>query len=451
MSSSSDTRRPRRLIIVGGTGRVGSAMARVLHSAHPTLPIVICGRQRERATALLSELSTSSPTANLASFFRFDLQHPSTLSTLLTPHDLVINAAGPFQDSAPVLVPLCVAAHCDYIDISDDHAYSHKAIQDHGPSAIAAGVKAITTTGPFPGISNVMAAWLGAEHAEEVQFRYYVAGTGNAGPSVVTTTYLLSMYPMLSFVQGTPRYSTSMTHEEWVDFGGHVGLRPTYHFTLPEVRTIHDTFHVPSVSSKFGLAPAAWCYLTWFYATFLWWAMRDKPRVERIVTASMPTIRWVDTLVGSAMGIEVRVKLQPQHRPQLDKAWHVLTFTAPDSMQCISVAAAAFVDELIEHRADVAEGISWPEVAIQGQPGRERLLHRVRKAWEAGGGEWREQWRADANGGVRGRWWWNVSSLLSVLLRMVPGGRALGGYIPMVGRFMHEMDVIGIGGSSHKQ
>ena len=53
------------------------------------------------------------------------------------------------------------------------------------------------------------------------------------------------MKPMLSFVQGQPRYATSMTQQEWVDFGGHVGLRPTYHFTLPEVYTIHSNFSVP--------------------------------------------------------------------------------------------------------------------------------------------------------------------------------------------------------------
>ena len=190
MPSSLPDGKPRRLIFIGGTGRVGSAIARVVHSSHPELPIIICGRNRERAMDLVSELCSSTATDNLASFFNFDLRHPSTLSTLLAPYDLVVNAAGPFQGSTPVIVPLCVSYQCDYVDISDDFSYSHAAIRDYGSSASAAGIKAITTTGPFPGISNVMAAWLGAETAEEVQFRYYVAGTGGAGATVVTTTLL---------------------------------------------------------------------------------------------------------------------------------------------------------------------------------------------------------------------------------------------------------------------
>ena len=179
--------------------------------------------------------------------------------------------------------------------------------------------------------------------------------------------------------------------------------------------------------------------------------MTKQSRVERIVTASMPIIRWIDQLVGSAMAIQVRVKLKPCERHQQDKPWHVITFTAPDSMYCISVAAAAFVEELIDRRAEVKDGVHWPEVAIQDQHSRERLLRRVRQAWTAGGGEWREEWKADANGGVRGKWWWNVSSLLSVLLRGFPGGKRFGRHIPMVGRFIQEMDVTGTGGSGHRR
>ena len=439
MSSAAKPVQPsRRLVLIGGTGRVGSAIARVLRASHPHLPIVILGRHRQRAQALIDDLEATG--SGLAAFSPFDLRQPIGLAELLQAHDLVVNAAGPFQRSPPVVLSYCVAAQCDYVDISDDLTYSAKAIAQFGPAAALTGLKAITTTGPFPGVSNVMAAWLGAEEAEEVQFRYYVAGTGGAGPTVVTTTYMLSMEPMLEYVRGQRRYATSMTAQEWVEFGGHVGLRPTYHFALPEVSTIHSNFSVPTVSSKFGLAPDCWNWLTWFYAAFLWWAMKEQSRVERIVAASMPAIRYVDQLVGSAIGIQVRVKLRPGQAPDPRCPWHVLTFTAPDSMQCISVAAAAFVQEVLDQREGVKSGVNWPEVAIQEPGGRERLLQRVKKGWAEGGGEWRVEWRADANGGVGGRWWWNVSSALSVLLRLLPGGRAVGAYIPMVSRFMGDMD-----------
>ncbi|URD77328.1 Saccharopine dehydrogenase [Musa troglodytarum] len=86
-----------RVLILGGTGRVGGSTATALSKLCPSLQLLIAGRNRQPQTA--------------------------------------------------------------YVDICDDTDYSQKAKSFHS-EAVAAGVPAITTGGIYPGVSNVMAAEL---------------------------------------------------------------------------------------------------------------------------------------------------------------------------------------------------------------------------------------------------------------------------------------------------
>jgi len=144
-------------------------------------------------------------------------------------------------------------------------------------------------------------------------------------------------------------------------------------------------------------------------------------------------LRYIDRVVGSSMALQVRV------RPSRLSRWRVVCYTARDSITATAIGAAAFAQELIDHRAAVPAGVWFPEQAVCGVEQRRRFLQRARAAWECvDGGEWREWEAQDASSGVKGRWWWNVCSVLSVLLPLLPGGRVIGSWIPMVGRFMEN-------------
>ncbi|RLN00626.1 hypothetical protein C2845_PM06G14890 [Panicum miliaceum] len=138
--------RTARVLVLGGTGRVGGSTAAALSKLRPDLSILVGGRNR----------------------------HPT-----LTPHplpapaesvDLVVHTAGPFQRAEECTVlQAAISTKTAYIDVCDDTDYSWRAKGFH-EQAKAAGVPAITTAGIYPGVSN---------------------GTGGAGPTILTTSFLL--------------------------------------------------------------------------------------------------------------------------------------------------------------------------------------------------------------------------------------------------------------------
>lgn len=104
------------------------------------------------------------------------------------------------------------------MDVCDDTGYSQRAKQLHGKAA-AAGVPAITTTGIYPGVSNVMAAHMvalnggeagqdgspaeaagpEARHLRRILYSYFTAGTGGAGPTILETSLLLAGEDVVAF------------------------------------------------------------------------------------------------------------------------------------------------------------------------------------------------------------------------------------------------------------
>lgn len=199
------------IVIIGGTGRVGSSTAVSLLSAVPKASISLASRSPEsfdHITSLRPELrSTTRVAANV--------DDPSSVLSAIKGADLVIHTAGPFQRRTKCnVLEACIASGVPYLDVCDDTAYSQLAKSLHG-RAQAAGVPAITTAGIYPGVSNVMAAHMislarkeydsefnyvadssssspEAPRPQRVLYSYYTAGSGGAGPTILNTSFLLA-------------------------------------------------------------------------------------------------------------------------------------------------------------------------------------------------------------------------------------------------------------------
>ena len=114
-----------RLLIVGGTGRIGSALAAALRAARGDCEIRIGGRRREVGMALARRLGAG------ISFVPVDVNDAHQLGSALEGVDLVIHAAGPFQGAAPTVLDAAIAARARYLDIADDLAFAQGARARH--------------------------------------------------------------------------------------------------------------------------------------------------------------------------------------------------------------------------------------------------------------------------------------------------------------------------------
>ena len=82
-----------RVLILGGTGRVGGSTAISLSKFCPDLHIIIAGRNREKGNAMVSKLGKNSE------FAEVNIDNREALEANLTDVDIVVHTAGPFQQS----------------------------------------------------------------------------------------------------------------------------------------------------------------------------------------------------------------------------------------------------------------------------------------------------------------------------------------------------------------
>lgn len=96
-----------RVLVYGATGFSGSALARALAGTGSDL--VIGGRDAAQLASLAGEIG--------ADYRVFALGDPAAIVAQLQDIDLLVNAAGPFRDTALPLMLACIAAEVDYFDL----------------------------------------------------------------------------------------------------------------------------------------------------------------------------------------------------------------------------------------------------------------------------------------------------------------------------------------------
>ncbi|WVZ54572.1 hypothetical protein U9M48_005350 [Paspalum notatum var. saurae] len=336
-----------RVLVIGGTGRVGGSTAAALSKLRPDLSILAGGRNREKGESFAAKLGEQSEFVQVdtrsASMLekalqgRYSVMQRNTLLLIypVAPDvcvDLVVHTAGPFQRAEECTVlQAAISTKAPYIDVCDDLNYSWRAKGFH-EQAKTAGVPAITTAGICPGVSNVMAAELvraaRSENGEpeRLRFFYYTAGTGGAGPTILTTSFLLLGEDVIAYNKGEEiklkPYSGSLS----IDFGKGVRKKNVYLLNLPEVKSAFKILGVPTVSARLGTAPSGIGECR-FSQTFYLLActmecleevlsqkclvcdneefLRDKNNVQKLVESVDPLVRAVDGIAGEHVSMRV--------------------------------------------------------------------------------------------------------------------------------------------------
>ncbi|KAK9154784.1 hypothetical protein Sjap_002264 [Stephania japonica] len=360
-----------RVLILGGTGRVGGSTALALTNLSPDLRILVGGRNREKGAALVAKLGEGSE------FAEVDIDNLKALEAYLNDVDLVIHAAGPFQRTEKCKVlEAAISTKTSYVDVCDDTSYAWRAKSLH-KKAVAADVPAITTAGIYPGVSNVMAAEL-VRHArnqklgepERLRFSYFTAGSGGAGPTILATSFLLLGEEVVAYVKGEKIKLKPYTGMLNIDFGKGIGKRDVYLLNLPEVRSAYEVLGVPTVSARFGTAPFFWNWgmavlTSLFPAEFL----RDKKKVRQLVGVFDPLVRAVDGIAGERVSMRVDLEFSNGRST-------VGIFTHKRLSESVGIAIASFALAVLEGSTE--PGVWFPEepqgIAIEA---RELLLERA--------------------------------------------------------------------------
>ncbi|BBN07033.1 hypothetical protein MPTK1_4g00390 [Marchantia polymorpha subsp. ruderalis] len=363
-----------RVLVLGGTGRVGGSTARALAATDPAVQIVLAGRNREKGEALAKELGEGTQ------FSQFDFEDAETLKSILSEVDLVVHAAGPFQRRTNCnVLEAALATKTAYIDVCDDQDFSKRAKGYH-QQAIDANVPAMTTTGIYPGVSNIMAAELVRLNQEasseskpsRIRYSYYTAGTGGAGPTILATSFLLLGEEVVVYREGEKLLLKAYSGVRDVDFGKGLGKKPTYLLNLPEVASTHEVLGVPSVSARFGTDPALWNWGMSAVANFAPEGfLKDKSKVDAFVQMVDPVVRALDGIVGEKVSMRVDLDCT-------DGKKAVGIYTHKYLSVAVGVSIAAFARAVLE--GSTQPGVWFPEeeggIKVED---RAKLLERASK------------------------------------------------------------------------
>lgn len=247
----------RSALVVGGSGRVGGSTVRWLHKLDPSLKLAIGGRRKSSFDETRSRLPDD------CEFVSLDLNDYASLERAVAGHSLVVHTAGPFQQRTdPALMRAAVAAGIPYCDVCDELplARNAKATSD---VAAAAGVPCVVSCGIWPGVSALMAAEAvaklgGAGSCEKLEFSFFTAGTGGAGPTIVSATFLLLATQVAMYVDGELVEAEPWLDRRVSDFGAGVGSHECFTLDNPDVPTTAEALGIKNCVSRFGTYPTFW-------------------------------------------------------------------------------------------------------------------------------------------------------------------------------------------------
>ena len=135
---------PLRVLIVGASGVFGSRLAR-LAARETGVRLALGGRRRAPLEALAAELGCASQLVD----------RDTVEAGAIAEFDLVIDCAGPFQDSRTNLIEQCLAARVHYADLADGCDFVCS-IDRFDERAKAAGVAVIAGASSIPALSHAV-------------------------------------------------------------------------------------------------------------------------------------------------------------------------------------------------------------------------------------------------------------------------------------------------------
>jgi short subunit dehydrogenase-like uncharacterized protein len=167
---------PPDFAIYGANGYTGELIAResVRRGQRP----ILCGRNRDRITALASELNCPCRV--------FPLEDSSTVAGQLSGASSVLHCAGPFSQTAAVMREACVRARASYLDITGEIDVIEAAAECH-ERARQANISILPAVGMDVVPSDCLASMLAAQLPSATHLILAIHGTGSLSPGTTKT------------------------------------------------------------------------------------------------------------------------------------------------------------------------------------------------------------------------------------------------------------------------
>lgn len=409
--SPKDPRRRRCFVLLGGTGKIGTAVASHLLLRAPDSQVVLVGRRNidEAVNQVLSsslhcQHEQGASVQGVQVDDVWNAENDATLQGLFAKADCVIHTAGPFLDQTPSTLKLAMQYKVPvYVDVSDPLAFLERSLLQN-TTAAAAGTTALLAAGAFPGMSNVLAmeaaASLAPERVQNCHFCYYTAGLGGSGALNLYITNLGFGEPMVQYDNGELRFFTALSGRllGTVDFklpsgtrtdpttgafglddmARRVGTKQVFSWPFPEAATLPVELRARGSSlACMGTAPDIWNDMLGLLVNLIpraWW--RNQRFSQFLADFSQPLVwlsdkylqlRDTDDHLGETHAMRVDVTRRN------GSGVSILQGHA-SFRQCVAQSCAEFALDCLEHPSP---GVFMPEHRYRNAVDRARIIGKL--------------------------------------------------------------------------
>jgi hypothetical protein len=231
--------------VLGGYGIFGSRIARAL-SETPGLAVRVAGRDRERGESFARSIG--------ARFHHVSAERAASLAECLEACDLVIDAAGPFQERDYAVARECIGRGAHYLDLADAREFVC-GIEALDAEARARGVFVGSGASSVPAITWALVAELAAEFAS-IEGIEIALSPGNQNPrGAATIRAILGQLgrPMRVWIDGAWRVLHGWGGARLREFPPDVGLRRIFDCEVPDLDLFPAAWRARTVRFGAGL------------------------------------------------------------------------------------------------------------------------------------------------------------------------------------------------------
>jgi saccharopine dehydrogenase-like NADP-dependent oxidoreductase len=276
------------VLVIGGTGRIGTAVAAHLLGAHGErrLRVVLAGRSTRKGREAVEEVEKAvggaevlAARGQILDFQELDYTDSNALERILTQgggcddgegmagfdaFDACVHTAGPFFDGPSVLRSCINAKTKVYVDVADPVPYLTEALES-SVAAADAGTLALVAGGAFPGLSNLLGMEAASkleksDRVRDLEFHYFTAGLGGSGDVNLYITNVGFGEPVFEIKDGQEQQRLIAGEESRpVDFGEQIGRVNCWAWPFPEGFTVGKQLQITGASRvAMGTAPDLW-------------------------------------------------------------------------------------------------------------------------------------------------------------------------------------------------
>lgn len=234
-------------LLYGANGYTGRLIARF--ASRYGLQPVLAGRNAAAVTALAGQLQLP--------YRIFSLDDTAALKAALQDVPLVVHAAGPYDQTAGIMVEACLATHTHYMDLNGDHdVFDH--IRTYDAAAKAANIMLLPGAGFDVVPTDCLALWLKKQlpDATALQLAFNTIG-GALSRGTALTSLLKAGRPGAVRKQGRLVFEPLGKRGLAVSFPGE---RSFFAMSLPwgDISTAYYSTGIPDIEVYYGVKKAFW-------------------------------------------------------------------------------------------------------------------------------------------------------------------------------------------------